>query len=541
MHSPVNRSVFVSVVTAIMLCGLCCNVSAKSSPSLMLEQPPHYGVYFTRQEPAFYTGFAPRCQDPKRIHLHVGRGNQLRVTLVLSREALRNYAGDLLFRYEVYRDLLKGKKLVLTQNNFFEEFETTVHKMEIDRLVSEEKKLSEDEIIARNLELLETLNPGRVFRIHIPVNTLIDNWMDKLTIEDSKTIKTERLLELINLMLPTRLFLAEIKQPEIGMLKRLIATAVSIKGQSSHENRDTLEEPYLALLSKITNHMYPRKKDSLVFTEFTAIYPIGTLNDFTLYQGRKIPLYPAPGRRALTTHQRSKTVDHVPIINIYSYFPWIPYMHVGTKLHNSFHTLWWKMPTSAAFLPENWKQVAENSRNGKPQPYLWLLSRGPMSHGCTHVNAGHISELRQMLPSDTESLYQIDNFRNKSYLYDVFDINGDMVPEVMGVRYFIAFDLKDKKPRQLRVRNERKAYYEWLYGKELQYRANGTAFFSDVRDARFQGRRALDGRTYKNIDLYEAAYEPERVQFFKMVDIPFVQRLRKTAVTFPDGFQPDLD
>lgn len=541
MHRPV--CVFAVLVVLLLCGGLSFNAKAKEkSPVLSLEEPPQYGVYFEGAEPAFYTGFAPRCQDPKRIHLHVGRGNQLRVTVVLSADALRNYARDLFFRYEVYRSLVEDKTLVLTQNRFFEEFETTIKDMGVEWLVGNEKNMTGAGIIARNLELLEQLNPGRVFRINMSVDAVIRNWMNNVRIEDRKSLKTARLLDLTNLMLPTRLFVAEIKQPEATEMKKLISAAVSAKEQSSQaESLDAIKGSYLALLEKITGGIYPVENDSFVFTEFTAIYPIGTLNDFTNYRGRQIPLYPAPGRRALTTHQRTKTVDHVPTISIYSYFPWIPYMHVGEKLHNSFHTLWWQMPTTTSFVPEAWRQVADKSRSGEPLPYLWLLSRGPMSHGCTHLNAGHISEFRQILPSETERLYEIDNFRNKSYLYDVFDIDGDLTPEVMGVRYFIAFSLKNKMPHQLRVRNERKSYYEWLYAGELQYRTDGTPFFSEVRDARFEGRRAMDGRTYKDIPLYEAAYEPEKVQFFKMINIEFIQELRKTAVTFPEGFQPGPD
>ena len=58
----------------------------------MLEEPPRYGMYYDRYEPAFYTGFAPRTLDPQRIHLHLGRGNQLRVTVVLGDDVLREYA-----------------------------------------------------------------------------------------------------------------------------------------------------------------------------------------------------------------------------------------------------------------------------------------------------------------------------------------------------------------------------------------------------------------------------------------------------------------
>ena len=126
-------------------------------------------------------------------------------------------------------------------------------------------------------------------------------------------------------------------------------------------------------------------------------------------------------------------------------------MHVGTNMHNSFHTLWWQMePAHTGFLPAVWRDGNRDDRDGRPYRYLWLLSRGPMSHGCTHVNAGHIAELRQLLPAETERLYDVDVFYNQSQLYDVFDIDGDLTPEVMGVRYFIAYSLRDKTPDQLR-------------------------------------------------------------------------------------------
>ncbi len=89
---------------------------------------------------------------------------------------------------------------------------------------------------------------------------------------------------------------------------------------------------------------------------------------------------------------------------------------------------------------------------GQPFRYLWLLSRGPMSHGCTHVNAGHIAELRQMLPAETSSSVRGRPLpQHVAPRYDVFDIDGDFTPEVMGVRYFIAYSLKDNQPDRLRV------------------------------------------------------------------------------------------
>jgi len=221
---------------------------------------------------------------------------------------------------------------------------------------------------------------------------------------------------------------------------------------------------------------------------------------------------------------------------VYSYSPWIPYMHVGTRMHNSFHTLYWRMGTdSTSFLPAEWRTVDRGSRDGAGDgyEYLWLLSRGPMSHGCTHVNAGHIAELRQILPAETARLYDVDAFLNKSHLYDVFDIDGDFTPEVIGVQYYIAYSLKGTKPDQLRAPNERAPFYDWLYGGEVRFRDDGGAYFERVRDGRFVQRTALDGFAYDDISLYEAPYQPERIQFYRLIDIPFARELRKVGVEYP--------
>src|SRR5262249_34803339 len=303
-----------------------------------------------------------------------------------------------------------------------------------------------------------------------------------------------------------------------------------------------LEPHYFALLDEVGHGLYPRRGDAVEFAEFTAIYPVGSLNASIDYRGHQIPLYPTPGRRPLTTHQRTGTVDHIPDVPVYSYSPWIPYMHVGPRMHNAFHTLYWRMDVDrTAFLPEEWRHGARARHDGENYRYLWLLSRGPMSHGGTHVNAGHIAEPRQVLAADTEALYEVDAYMNRSYDYDVFDIDGDFTPEVIGVSYFIAYDLTgDHLPGRLRVANERRAYYDWLYGGDLRLEPDGRASFEKIHDGRCGGRGAGEGRSYARVAPYEAAYEPEKVQFYQLVDIPFARQLRQVALNFPDPKQPHL-
>jgi hypothetical protein len=493
-----------------------------------------YGIFYDRYDPSFYTGFAPRARDPRRLHLHVGRGNQLRMTLVLSDAVIRGYARNLQARYRTNRDLIDQGRVKPSQNGGFAAFEGTLREIGLEALVAREPGMAPEALRERNLSLMERLNPGRVFRIRMPVAALVERWAQEVTAGDRRSMPKARQLELINQLLPTRLWVSELHPADSAALKELVSRVPS----EDSPGIDELRAPYLALLEQVSRGIYPVVGDHLEFTEFTAIHPVGTFNSYITHKGRKIPQYPTPGRRALTYHQRTKTVDHIPTVAVYGYLPWIPYMHVGKRLHNAFHTLWWRMePRKTDFLPEAIKSGERATKDGRPYRYLWLLSRGPMSSGCTHVSAGHISELREMLPAEPERMDDVDVFINKSHLFDVFDIDGDLQPEVMGVRYFVAYSLSNKRPKRLRAPTERRAFYDWLYGGELRYHPDGRGWLEDIRDGHFLGRKAHNGRHYPRIDLYEAEYEPEKIQFYKMVDIPFARELRQVG----EGHQVSLD
>jgi hypothetical protein len=503
----------------------------RAAPGLMVEEPPRYGVFYDEPEPSFYTGFAPRTDDPAGLHIHLGRGNQLRVTMVLSDDVVREYARDLAERDRIYRQLIENGRLELTQNRAFEEFEHHLDQVGLEHLVAEESTLAPDALRARNLDLLTRLNPGRIFRIAIPIRKLVAHWVTELGATDRTHLDADRRLALVNALLPTRLWLSEMPSGIGPALDDLIRRAPATPDDAP--GIDALVPAYAKLLARVGGDRYPVKGGVVRFDELTAIYPVGTVAAYTTSHGRPIPAYPTPGRRALTTHQRSLVADHIPTDDSYSYSPWLPYMHVTPTMHNAIHTPWWKMhPSDAKFLPAAWRNVTRGSRDGAPFKKLWLLSRGPMSHGCTHLNTGHIAELRQMLPAENDRLYDVDVFLTRSESYDVFDIDGDLTPEVMGVRYFIAYSLVAGKPDRLRVKNERRAYYDWLYGGDLAYESD-QGVFHDVRDARFVGRDAREGRTYQRVLLREADYQPETVQFYRMVDIPFTRALRQVGLHHP--------
>ena len=532
VHAGMGHRVLVALAAVTWLAMPARSIAGDVRSAGTLQEAPQFGVYYDRYEPAFYTGFAPRTDDPQRLHMHLGRGNQLRVTVVLADDVLRAYAEDLLHRYRTYRALIDSGRLVLTQNRGFEAFERTLQDAHLEQLVAEEKTMPDAAVRERNLHLLEQLNPGRVFRIRLPLDELVRRWAAQLRPADRTHMDRRRQLELVDQMLPTRLFVSQLDAGSAAELTALVQRCSA--GPLDQSTLEDVRPAFARLLARVSGGIYPVRDGRVEFDEFTAIYPVGTFNQYINYRGRDIPEYPTPGRRALTTHQRTLTIDHVPTDDIYSYFPWLAYMHVGPRLHNAVHTLFWKMkPVETTFLPPAWRTVSRDSRDGEPFEYLWLLSRGPMSHGCTHLNAGHIAELRQILPVDVEQMGNVDLFLNSSYRYDVFDIDGDMEPEVMGVRYFIAYALKDNKPDHLRVQDERHAYYDWLYGGELTYDADDHGIFQHIMDGRFIDRSAVDGIEYERIPLREADYEVEKIQFYRMVDIPFARELRKVGLHHP--------
>lgn len=500
------------------------------------RQAPPFGLFYQRFEPTFYTGFAPRALEPERVHLHMGRGNQLRATVVLSDEVLTIYAQDLLARQRTLGSLIQAGDIQLTQNAAYEAMEATCRSVGLEALVAAEKGMAPEALRERNLGLLERLNPGRVFRIRIPVSELVARWVPAAAAAGEGTLSREAQRDLLDALLPTRIYTdtKRIDAATTVALTKLVAEATRMAAAPRAEAVAVLRPDYLALLERISGGRYPVRGDALEFVEFTALYPIGSVNEFTRYKGREIPLYPSPGRRELTTHQRSLTIDHIAEVPTYSYSPWIPYMHVGPKMHNAFHTPFWELrPASASFLPDDIQKIDVRGRGGARLGSAYLLSRGPASHGCTHVNPGHLVELRQILPSEAESLEDVEVFINKSHLFDVFDIDGDLSPEAMGVSYFVAYSIYNEKPGKMRAPVERTAFYDWLYGGEIHFERDGRGYFTDALDADFVGDSAVEGARYDRLPLYEARYEPERVQFYAMRPIPFVRELRKVGAHHP--------
>jgi hypothetical protein len=211
-------------------------------------------------------------------------------------------------------------------------------------------------------------------------------------------------------------------------------------------------------------------------------------------------------------------VDYISSAGYYGILPMFPYEYGGGIAYNSIHNTgisnWIQ---GHPLLPTEWRTYSEGSRNGKPYNRVALTSRGPVSHGCTRLNTGHLGELREMLPSTSEHMEGIVNYRNVSHCYDVFDRRGDGNNEIMGVQYYFAFRHTDSRvANQIWAQNNRKEFYEWLYGDEMNYGPIGQVTFDEVCTGKFVGKKAREGKIYKGLTLYEAPYQPETLQFYKI-------------------------
>ena len=53
-----------------------------------------------------------------------------------------------------------------------------------------------------------------------------------------------------------------------------------------------------------------------------------------------------------------------------------------------------------------------------------------------------------------------------------------------------------------------------MYGDEINFAPVGQVTVKEAYDCKFAGRKAIQDKQYNNIQLYEAPYEPEYLQFY---------------------------
>jgi hypothetical protein len=480
------------------------------------ESPP--GVYFHWYEPSFYGGFAPRTQDPQRVHIRLSRGNQVRVTVVLGNDDLDAYLPDLLARREMYQALVDAGVIELSTNRALERFVVELEKAGVRDAVSARPNMGAEQYRARTTEILSALNADRIFRIAIPVDDLLTRWHATLVSASTGTIAEQ--LDAANAILPGRVNAYELS-PE---LKAALARASEL-ARSEASVSPAFREQALAFLDRATGGRYPVRDGMVTAIEFTAIYPAGTIDATTTYKGERLPEFGVTGIWPLIRRAQGRgvtgMVDYLSPNPGYGFITMLAYQHAGGIEYNAFHNAGVRCQLNdTPFLPSEWRSV-KSEREGKAYQNLWISSRGPTSHGCTRLGSGHMSELRQVVPSESDDLERIATFRSLPQCYDVFDIQGDGAPEVMGVQYYLAYKNRDHTPIRAYVTNHREPFYRWLYGDNITLGDVGHASLKQVPVCRYVGRKATEADVLSDVPLYEAKYAPEALQFYRVKNFAF--------------------
>jgi hypothetical protein len=470
-----------------------------------------YGVFFNNYDPNFYTGFIPRVQERERIKIHIGRGNQIRVRMVLSEAAIDNYLTDQVARHDLYKEVIDARVIELTTNTAWEDYDKRFRSEGLADLAAKKGTVSPAEWRELNLQAMQKLSEGRLFHVQKDFDQMLDAWAARLAAADTPTT-LEAKLDLANDLLPHRIFLWELSPQRDAALVELVGLAKA-KDPSFRPKAE-------AFFHDVTDRIYTVRDGKLDFWEITAIYAAGTYDKTTTYKGQVIPDITTPGVWPLIPRMHGKgitgMVDYISSEGYYGLMPMLPYEYAGGITYNAIHNTgisnWIQ---GHPLLPLQWKTLTTGSRNGKPFNRVALTSRGPVSHGCTRLNNGHLTELREMLPSTSEGMRGIVHYRNPSQCYDVFDPKGDGDDQVMGTQYYIAFRHTDARVmRQIWSQNDREDFYRWLYGDDMVFGPIGSVTIKEACDGKFVAKKAREGKWYKDLKLYEAPNAPETIQYY---------------------------
>jgi hypothetical protein len=479
--------------------------------------PTPYGIFFNDYDPNFHTGFVPRVQDKHRIKIHLGRGNQLRVRMVLPDESVDNFLLDQVAKHDLYQEVIDKGIIVLTSNTAWEDYHQRFEAEGLRELAAKRGKVSKGKWRELNLQAIDKLNPERLYRIQKDFDRMSAAWMALLASSETPE-DLEAKLDLVNELFPHRMFVYDLTDEQDAAFVELVTLA---RAGDERAFRPKAE----AFLHDVTDGIYEIDDGKIDYYEYTAIYPAGTYDTTTSYKGKPIPQITTPGIWYFMPRMKGTgmvgMVDYISAAGYYGQIPMFPYEYGGGSAYNSIHNTgisnW---IAGHQLLPKEWSSYSEGSRNGKPFNRNALTSRGPVSHGCTRLGSGHLAELRELLPSTSKQMEGIVNYRNVSHCYDVFDRKGDGNVEIMGVQYYFAFrHTKSRVAKELWAQNNRKDFYAWMYANEMNYGPIGQVTFDDVCEARFVKRKTKEGKHWKGLTLYEAPYQPETLQFYKIKNV----------------------
>ena len=483
---------------------------------------PAPGIYFYWYEPSFYAGFAPRTQDGSTVHIELSRGNQVRMTMVLGDAELDAYLADLAMRRALVEELVEREVIELSTNRAFERYAAGLEEQDVAGVLAQQSSLKPEAYRTRSAAIMEALNPGRVFRIRLPLSELATAWHRTLVQADAGEPAAEAArLDAINAALPGRINAYAVSDEVADAL-----SAAAAQARAGGPDAPAFIEQTGAFIELASNGRYAVENGDVTALEFTEIMPAGTPSAWTNTPHGRLPDFGVTGVWPLIPREHGRglagMVDYLSNNPGYGYIPLLAYQHAGGVYYNAFHNAGIRSPVTTPYLAAEWRNVAGERNAKKPYQQLWVVSRGPASHGCTRMDSGHMSQMRHALPSASEDLHGIPTFRNLPGCYDVFDIDGDGSSQVMGVQYYLGYKSVKHKPDHAYAPNDRKAYYAWLYGDNIEYQADDGVVVRKVPECRFVGlRKATRARVHESVPLYEAPFAPSPIQFYRIRKVSF--------------------
>lgn len=503
--------------------------------------------------PSFYTGFAPRVATPDRIHVRLARGNNTRVSLIIDEETANDYLFDLVKRYDFYRNVTskvngtvmvnvgidaKSAKFLPQLDNFNKIIESEAYGILPFVKLANSGAVSREEVYAKGLATIIALNPGRTYNIRLNLTNEFRKWKSQIR----AMLGTQ----------PAAEFFAKNPSQAVIAIDSLVWGRVNYTAKPSAEVMNKLatlaemakldgnEDEYVInaidLFKTLTGNKYQIRHLEggrwasaiqcsgaascyLVYTEFTTIYPTGTVVERVRDQfGNSISGFGTTGLWQFLSRGSSHDIDNIRQEAYYSWIPKMDYEAIGNGFHNPGVRNWTTKAVRAALnIPANHET-------------LWAVMRGGVSHGCSRLASGHAWELRNIFPTQNSVATQIKAFLQDPRDFDVYDIDGDGNNEVMGVKYSISYGtqaasgLANREGKDLDIAERGKLkFYTSLYGAKNVFTvdANGTYWFTNPgvslpSHLDTKNRKGLKTRLVVNgtLPLYEQEYERDKIQLY---------------------------
>ena len=211
---------------------------------------------------------------------------------VLADDVLPDYARDLWQRRRTYRTLIDDGRLVLTQNQRFDDFEQRLARSSSSAWYAKSSTLAPARSASATSPARAPEPRPRLPHPHAGRRGGATLGARTCARRTDRRLDAARRLELVNLLLPTRLWVTEL-EPGVG--SDSTRSSHGCRRRRARSRRPSFERRSWRSSRASRTGCYPVRDGALAFDEFTAIYPVGTFNEYTTWNGKPHPVLPDAG------------------------------------------------------------------------------------------------------------------------------------------------------------------------------------------------------------------------------------------------------